>query len=368
MKITIPPNLKGKELTIFLLANKEAIISEKKAMPMKYSDPFLSDVTVKEFLIKTGAIKDDSTATEDPTDSEKIHVKVVANSTMVVDSQFDLLIPGCYKRTVKERKGKFVHLHDHIYKIDAKIGEVTDVYTEDLMFSQLGIDKAGSCECLIFETDVYKSYNQQIFNQYKYNKVNQHSIGLQYVTIDIAINDGDSQKEFALWNKWIDQIVNKEDAIRAGFFFVVSEIKLLENSCVLFASNFATPTLEVGKAAKTAVKDDSGAGTSTAAENSEAITYIDQLSKRHKKSIKIMDDCIGDDECDDAELMEHCNAMKSEMQSHLIKMQEIKDNIVNGKTHPAPDIQKEEQAQEPVIEPTIEAIDLDVIKSFTFLN
>jgi DNA-directed RNA polymerase subunit RPC12/RpoP len=30
-----------------------------------------------------------------------------------------------------------------------------------------------------------------------------------------------------------------------GFFWVVSEIKLLENSCVLFGANELTPTLEV---------------------------------------------------------------------------------------------------------------------------
>lgn len=248
MKITIPSNLKGKELTTFLLANKSAIISQKKSMPIKHSDPFVSEIVVNAFPKKTSATKDaNSDATEDPTNSDMIHCKVVANTFLWMDSDLDVLLPGCCKRTLFERKGKFVQLHDHIYKIDAKIGEVTDVYTQSFNLTELGISKTGSTECLIFEFDCYKSYNEQIFNQYKAQKINQHSIGLQYVSIDIAINDPDSPKEMDFWNKYINLIINKDVAIERGFFFVVSEIKLLENSCVLFGANEITPTLEAGK-------------------------------------------------------------------------------------------------------------------------
>lgn len=356
MKITIPSDLKGKELFTFLLANKEALIAEKKSMPMKYTDTLSHKAVVKYFSSKTGATKDDSGNTEDPTDPNKLHVTAVANVFLYMDSQYDVLLPGCCKRTLKERKGKFVQLHDHIYKIDAKIGEVTDVYTKDLQLSELGVLKTGSVESLIFEFDAIKSYNEQIFNQYKAGKVDQYSIGLQYVSIDIAINDPDSPKEIEFWNKNINNIINRDAAIAAGFFFVVSEIKLLENSAVLFGANDMTRTLNVsGK-----IKD---AGTYTADANDEAVIYIDQLSKRHKKSIKLMDDCQDDDDCQNEELMSHCDAMKSDMQEHIIKMQEIKDKILSGKSHSTPDIHKDDPSKV-----VIEFDSLKAIKEFKFLT
>ncbi len=70
--------------------------------------------------------------------------------------------------------------------------------------------------------------------------------GLQYVKIDLAINDPDAITEFETWNKYIDTIINKDMVREQGFFWAVKEIKLLENSAVLFGANELTPTLEVG--------------------------------------------------------------------------------------------------------------------------
>jgi len=89
-----------------------------------------------------------------------------------------------------------------------------------------------------------KDYNEKVFNQYKMGRVNQHSIGLQYLQLELAINDEESEKEFDFWNKYYDQIINKEEADKKGFFWVVQEIRLIENSAVLFGSNEATPTLD----------------------------------------------------------------------------------------------------------------------------
>lgn len=358
MKIVIPSDLKGKELTAFLLANKDALIAEKKSMPMKYTDTLAHKSEVKYFSSKTGAKKDESGNTEDPTDPNKLHVTAVANVFLYMDSQYDVLLPGCCKRTLTARAGRFVQLHDHIYKIDAKIGEVTDVYTKDIPLTDLGVNMIGSVESLIFEFDAIKSYNEQIFNQYKAGKIDQYSIGLQYVSIDIAINDPDSPKEIAFWNKYINQIINQQAAIEAGFFFVVSEIKLLENSAVLFGANDLTMTLDVTGKSKPAKKDEPGVNTD--AGNDTAITYISQLTKRHKKSIQMMDECQNDEDCNNRELMNHCDDMKSDMQGHIIKMQEIKDKMLSGKSHSILDT--------PEAEPSPVIIDLKAIREFKFLN
>jgi hypothetical protein len=236
-------HLKGKELYKFLVDNKKALINEKKSLPVKFADSFIHS-TKLQFKTKSGAFKDAmSTDTEDPTDTDILRVEVIANTCMWMDSQSDVLLIDSSKRTIKNNKDMMQHIHDHIYQISAKIGEVVNVELRTMAWKDLGVNIPGNTQVIVFITDVMKSYNEQIFNQYKAGKINQHSIGLRYVTLEMAINDPDYEKEIDFWNKYIDQIGNKQDAIDQGYFWIVPEIKLLENSCVLFGSNPLTPTL-----------------------------------------------------------------------------------------------------------------------------
>lgn len=238
MKVIIDENLKGKDLFKFLVENKNQLITQKRSMPI-VSDTFhfKTEITSgKEGATKAGnGIADDAT---------QMRVKVVANAALWCDSQMDVLLPDCWKRSIKERKDMIPHLHDHIHQVDAKIGEVAKIYSQDISLNELGLKQSGTTQVLIFETDVMKSYNEKVFNQYKLGKINQHSIGLQYVKIELAINDEENEKEFDFWNKYIKLVINREFAEERGFFWVVSEIKVLENSSVLFGSNELTPTLE----------------------------------------------------------------------------------------------------------------------------
>ena len=67
--------------------------------------------------------------------------------------------------------------------------------------------------------------------------VDQHSVGMQYVKIDLAVNDEDYEEEYKLWQDNIDQIGNKEQAEQKGYFWLVREAKLIEISAVLLGSN-----------------------------------------------------------------------------------------------------------------------------------
>lgn len=256
-KVLIPDDLKGKDLFKFLKENKQALINEKKSM-LKHTEAFISIPSVNQMkVLKDGSIVKWSTAEDDGSesgsadagtmipDSDSVHVTVVANAANWCDSQMDVLIPDCWKTSIKQRKGMIPHLHDHIHQIEAKVGEVAKIYSKDMKLTDLGLGQNGSTQVLIFETDVMKSYNEKIFNQYKLGKINQHSIGLQYVKISMCINDEDSEKEYDFWNKYLPQVINQDAVITRGYFWVVTEIKLLENSCVLFGSNELTPTLDV---------------------------------------------------------------------------------------------------------------------------
>lgn len=241
MKILIDPALKGKELTKFLVDNCDKLIAQKKSI-IKRTDPVTSIPTLYN-LKGDKALK--TTIADIPNDATSVRVKVVANTALWMDSQYDVLIPDCWKTSIKQRKGMIPHLHDHIHEIGAEVGDVADIYSQDVSLTDLGLNKSGKTQCLIFETDIRKSYNEAVFNKYSAGRIKQHSIGLQYVKMSLAINDEDSQKEFDFWTKYIKQVINRDVAEEAGFFWVIEEIKLLENSAVLFGSNELTPTLDV---------------------------------------------------------------------------------------------------------------------------
>lgn len=338
MKVEIPANLKGKELVSFLYANKSELIAQKKEMPIKYSDVFVHDPEISTILKKAGVKSGD---TEVPA-GDMLHVKAIANVFNYMDSQYDVLLPGCCKRTIKDRSGKFVQLHDHIYKLEAKIGEVTSVYTQNISLSDLGIGSTGTTESLIFEFDCYKSYNQQIFNQYSAGKVNQYSIGLQYTAggIELAIYDPDSEKEMEFWNKYIDQVINKDDAIAAGFMFIISEIKLLENSAVLFGANSATGTISVTGASKSSTTK--SVATYPGNENSKHLMHIDKMMRRNNKCIETSDGYDGDN----PDTLMACSNMKYNATNSNTHLQQTKDKLMQGKSielDPSLDIQEHPQ-------------------------
>jgi hypothetical protein len=242
-KIIIDEAMKGKELTSFLMENKSLLIAQKKAI-IKRTDPVECNPSL--LLLKDSKVIK-AAASDIPEDATSVRVKVVANTALYMDSQLDVLIPDCWKISIKQRKGMIPHLHDHIHEIGAEVGDVADIYSQDISLTDLGINKSGKTQCLIFETDIKKSYNEKVFDKYKAGRIKQHSIGLQYIKMDFAINDEDSEKEYNFWKKYFDQLINPEVAEERGFFFVIQEIKLLENSAVLFGSNELTPTLSVGK-------------------------------------------------------------------------------------------------------------------------
>lgn len=243
MKVVIPDNLKGSELFKFLKENKSALIAQKKAIG-KHCDAI--SFTPEYYQLKDkAAIK--TVVNEIPSDATTFKVKVVANAALWMDSQRDVLLPDCWQKSISEGKGR-LHLKDHAYKIDAEVGDVTNVYSQNISLSDLGINKPGLTQCLIYESNVNKLYDEKTFAKYKAGKINQHSIGLNYVVIELSVNDNSEyyKEEYANWIKYVDQIINKEEAEKVGYFWVVKEIKLIEVSAVLLGSNELTPTLEVG--------------------------------------------------------------------------------------------------------------------------
>ena len=126
----------------------------------------------------------------------------------------------------------------------SKVGVPTKVYEQEVNWTDLGVDKKGTTTALMMDTNIMKAYNGLMFQEYKDGNVDQHSVGMYYVQIDLAVNDSEFKEEFATWESTIDKIGNKDLAETEGYFWAVKEAKLIEISAVLEGSNELTPTVE----------------------------------------------------------------------------------------------------------------------------
>src|SRR5690606_2655782 len=84
-----------------------------------------------------------------------------------------------------------------------------------------------------------------MFEKYVKGKVKNHSVGMRYVKAFLAINEPRYKEEYEIWEKYYPQIANKSVADERGYFFAVTEAKVVEGSAVLKGSNEYTPTTSI---------------------------------------------------------------------------------------------------------------------------
>lgn len=243
MKIKLDEALTGKAKFDFLIANKSAFVTQKR-MP-RWADEMVAPVETAE-LTKTSTTKADDgsevvTAIADP---GTVNVKFYGNTCLWFDSQADVLLPDSSKRTLSNNKDLIQHLHDHVQKTDAIIGDMQDITLPYVNWTDLNVNFPGQTQVIYCESIVRQAYSEKLYTLYKNKRIKQHSIGLQYVQIALAINDPDYKEEFALYTRWINLIANKEEVEKNGYFWAIAEIKLIEVSAVLYGSNSLTYTDE----------------------------------------------------------------------------------------------------------------------------
>ena len=251
MRVPDKTELKGLPLFSYLKSNKKAIIETKKSLSIK-SEPFAAQTMSS---IPRQETSNKAKGEELPaTDKGSLLVRVVANTSNVIDSHLDALAPDCWLKTIKENgptgKNIIAHIHDHKHDITAKVGKVQTIAAEMIDTAELGIKTdVKQAQALTFKTLIFKDFNEKVFNLYKAGEINQHSIGMQYVKMQLCINSEAEEyaEEFAAWEKYYPLILNKDAALSRDYFWYVTEIKLFENSAVLFGSNEVTPTLQTGE-------------------------------------------------------------------------------------------------------------------------
>lgn len=232
------------ELFKYLKENKSLLITEKKSS-LKKADSISYSVPV--FNAKGDVIKSAPNVLDGQVDLEEIKVSVVINTTNILDSHGDVHMKGIWTKSLKEQKNLYL-LQEHNMDFEHVITDSLTASAKSYTWAELGFPEfKGNTEALIFDANVLSDRNEFMFEQYIKGYVKNHSVGMMYVNLFLCINSDEKyyREEKDNWDKYINEVVNKQDAIDLGYFWAVTEAKVVEGSAVLRGSNYATPTLSV---------------------------------------------------------------------------------------------------------------------------
>jgi len=241
--ITIPEFADRSKLFDWLVANKSLLIAQKKST-VKHADAFSAGTSY--------ILDDDKTviqkADELPATAKKLKVRSIINTTKIFDSFYDVHIDQLWNKSIKETKDNFL-VKQHDFTFDGIISDNVHVHTKQFEWYDLNYNYPGKTQGLIYDSiidrDEMPDATKSMFDHYRKGKVKQHSVGMRYVELFMAVNDERYKEEFETWKKYYDGIANKEDALHNGYFWAVTIGKNIEGSAVVRGANFATPTLHV---------------------------------------------------------------------------------------------------------------------------
>lgn len=248
--IQIPTFASKDALFKWLVANKSALITQKKSIKkdadsISYHVPLLVDRGNV-----TEAIKADLNTI--PPEATQIKVRAIINTTKIMDSHSDVHIDGLWTKSLKETKDNYL-VNEHEFCFAGIISDQVKAFTMQISWLELGFNYPGFTQALVYDAVIDKTQTSDpssidgltMFDRYRLGKVKQHSVGMRYVKIDMGIDSEMYPTEKAIWDKYINMIVNIDDVKAQGYFWAVTEAKNIEGSAVVRGSNFATPTQSV---------------------------------------------------------------------------------------------------------------------------
>jgi hypothetical protein len=223
------------EMFAAIKANKDKIVGLKKAS-FKNSDPV-------SYAYK-GEVTKDANASTGIGD----FVYAVINTTNWLDSHGDVHLDGIWDNSIKDQQGKLYYIINHDLKLGSVIAYPNDVEASvmQLNWPDLGIDYQGTTQALMFKAKLTEATNKDAYNAIVTKQDIQNSVRMGYISMILCIDDNspDFTQEKANFYKYLPVIANKQAALDAGYFWAISEAKIVkEGSAVLFGSNEATPIL-----------------------------------------------------------------------------------------------------------------------------
>ena len=231
-------SFKSKEALIAaVVKNKDEIIDTKKSQIF-----FSEQVANRKLRIKNKASKGLETSNEDTDDILKR--SIIGNTYFWMDHHDDVHLENTFGQSIKQRGDRIRFYRDHENKVGAKIGRFVSIAQVKVKWRDLGIEKAGETICLIADAEIIKDYDPSAFAQYKNGEIDQHSVGMIYIKIRLAVNNPEYENEYKEYQNHINKIGNREKVDEKGYFWAIYEAKLLEISAVIDGSNEITPTID----------------------------------------------------------------------------------------------------------------------------
>ena len=189
-----------------------------------------------------------STSTEKAVKDVDLSTRTVSgvfNSYFYIDSDLDMLLPGCAKKSIEERgvnstKGNRIkHLKDHDWSKNIARLDVLDEREVDINGRKMqGIYHESFYPESTDSTDMLIKIQEGLYDA--------RSIGFVYKQLVGCVKDSDDRELRDNYSKYIQMAINPEVAEEAGgCFYVVKEIMLFEGSDVSFGANQLTPLLGV---------------------------------------------------------------------------------------------------------------------------
>ena len=167
-------------------------------------------------------------------------VKFIGNTYFFIDSDQDMLIPGCAKKSINDRgpksdaTAKIKHQSDHVLNTKNIVGRFTVLDERKID----GLD-VMYCESHIAPTtkgnDDLINYQELIYDN--------HSIGFRYKVLVLAEKDSTNEEHSKNWAEYYPKALNPEKADEYGYFYVIKEIELFEISVVSYGANKLTANL-----------------------------------------------------------------------------------------------------------------------------
>lgn len=228
-----------------LKANKKDILALKRST-VKHSEGLRLDYDNLKIKQHDGA----EATKGNPADinAEGGYIYPVINTANFMDSHKDVHFDGIWDKSASEQDGKIYYAINHKLEIGSIVAFPQDVkvFVEKMSWKDLGQPYEGKTDALIYQVKLKEYANKEAVDMIKGRLPVENSVRMQYVKVEMGINSGDPMyaEEKAYYDKHVSKIVNKEQVEEDGYFFGVSEAKIVkEGSMVLEGSNSATPIL-----------------------------------------------------------------------------------------------------------------------------
>lgn len=228
-----------KEMYRHLMANKDAIISLKKAQVYKSHEKGQFTYLNAEKAMK--AVQNKSF------EANSDCIYPIVSTTRYLDSHMDVHFDGCFTKTVQEQQGKVLYALDHQLKYDSVIAWQKDVrmFVADVDWSLVGKSYSGTTQALVFEIAKDKIKRKDVLESIENKDADfENSISMLYHKIKLGINDTDPEFKDAYdyYQSKVELIANKSDVEITGHFWGVEELGIYKEGSLVVAggSNDAT--------------------------------------------------------------------------------------------------------------------------------